>query len=388
VAKETTVSIARPSFNDVEERAVIEVIRSGWVSQGPKVITFEQALSRYVGVKHGRAVNSGTGAIHLALLASGIKPGDKVIVPAFTCVAALHPLEVIGAEPTLVDVELDTFGLDPNRLADVITHDAKAVMVAHLFGHPANIADVMQLVSARDVVVIEDAALGLAAKVGERFVGSFGHVACLSFHPRKIITTGEGGMVLTDSDEVASAVARMRNYGASVAAIDRHHGNLFDLPEYNDVGYNFKMTDIQAAVGLEQSKKLPSFVEIRREMANRYDDAFAGLSWLRLPSQQPLNTHVYQSYVCLLDLVGHGIEETRQVRNRFLDHLGSYGVASVQAAQAMPTIAFYRRKYGWRPQDFPNAIKADAGSVALPIYPGLSRDSQDRVIDAVRCFVP
>lgn len=383
-----TVSIARPSFSDAEEEAVIEVLRSGWVSQGPKCGAFEQVLSRYVGVKHGRAVNSGTGAIHLALLASGVKRGDKVIVPAFTCVAALHPLESIGAEPVPVDIELETFGLDPISLMKAMTADTKAVMVAHLFGQAAKITAVMQAASDRCVKVIEDAALGLGATVGDRLVCSFGHAACLSFHPRKIITTGEGGMVLTNSDEVADTVAKLRNYGASVSALDRHHGKLFDLPDYNEIGYNFKLTDVQASIGLTQSKKLPAFIEMRREIAKRYDDAFAGLPWLRLPREEHGTTHVYQSYVCLLGSDDRNFDTVGKLRYRFLNHLAMYGVASVQAAQAMPTISFYHRKYGWKPQNFPMALRADVSSVALPIYPGLPRDGQDHVIQAVRAFVP
>lgn len=383
------IPIARPYLDSNEQHAVAEVLESGWVSQGPKCIEFERAMAAFVGVKHGRAVNSGTSAIHLALLACGIQPGDEVIVPAFTCVATLHPLEHIGARPVLVDIGIDTFGLDASKLPDAISPRTKAIIVVHPFGLAANIEEIVRCASHYGLKVIEDAALSLGARVGDRYVGSFGDAACLSFHPRKMITTGEGGMVLTNSDEIATRVAELRNYGASVPAWERHQGNLFDLPIYERAGYNYKLTDIQASIGLEQLKKLPSMIQMRRDIARRYNEALADLPWLQLPSEPAGRTHVYQSYICLLraddDTDLNGLEV---IRRRLWQHLANCGIASVQGAQAMPTVAFYHRKYNWKPQDFPMALRADRATVALPIYPGLPQEDQERVIQSLRSFRP
>jgi dTDP-4-amino-4,6-dideoxygalactose transaminase len=260
--------------------------------------------------------------------------------------------------------------------------------VVHLFGLAANIEEVMRCASHYGLKILEDAALGLGARVGERSVGSFGDAACLSFHPRKMITTGEGGMVLTDSDELAERVTRLRNYGASMPAWARHNGNLFDLPSYDQAGYNYKLTDIQAAIGLEQVKKLPGFLEARREIARQYDERLSALPWLELPQRPAGLTHAFQSYVCLVRAGGNDLDATEALRLRFWRHLAKCGIASVQGAQAMPTIDFYHRKYGWRPQDFPVALRADKASVALPIYPTLTTDDQEKIIKSVRSFQP
>ena len=383
------IPIAKPYFDENEGRAVSEVLASGWVSQGPKSVEFENALANYIGVKHGRAVNSGTTAIHCALLACNVQSGDEVIVPAFTCVASLHPVEYIGARPVPVDIELDTFGLDPSRLREAISPRTKAILVVHLFGLAAKVETVLQAVAGTGIKVIEDAALGLGARIGERCAGSLGEAACLSFHPRKMITTGAGGMVLTNSDDVAARVAELRNYGASVPAWERHRGNLFDLPVYQRVGYNYKLTDIQAAIGVEQARKLPVIVARRREIARRYDEALAHLPWLRLPREPAGRTHAYQSYVCLLEAGRNAdLAALAGLRVRFWQHLAESEVASVQGAQAMAAIDYYHRKYGWNPLEFPAAQQADAGTVSLPIYAGLTEEDQTRVIQAVCSFRP
>ena len=196
-------------------------------------------------------------------------------------------------------------------------------------------------------------------------------------------------MVLTNSDDVAARVAELRNYGASVPAWERHRGNLFDLPVYQRVGYNYKLTDIQAAIGVEQARKLPVIVARRREIARRYDEALAHLPWLRLPREPAGRTHAYQSYVCLLEAGRNAdLAALAGLRVRFWQHLAESEVASVQGAQAMAAIDYYHRKYGWNPLEFPAAQQADAGTVSLPIYAGLTEEDQTRVIQAVCSFRP
>ena len=195
--------------------------------------------------------------------------------------------------------------------------------------------------------------------------------------------------MVTDSPVVASRVSALRNYGASVPAWERHLGQLHRLPEYDQAGFNFKLTDIQASIGLEQLKKLPAIIQMRREIARRYDEALAGLGWLRLPREPAGATHAYQSYVCMLRIgTLDGLGAATQRRDRLWHHLGDRGIASVQGAQAMPMIAYYHRRYGWEPRDYPIAFAADQASVALPIYPGLSQNDQARVVESLRSFQP
>ena len=384
-----SIPIAKPYFDEYEKQAVSEVLESGWVSQGPKCEEFERAVRRFVGAKHAVATNSGTSAIHLALIASEVGPGDEVICPAFTCVAMLHPIEHLGAKPVLVDIELEAFGLDVSLLADAMTSRTRAVMAAHLFGLAANMEEIARSASDHGISMVEDAALGLGATLGNKNAGSFGDVSCLSFHPRKMITTGEGGMILTDSEEIARRAAELRNYGATASAWTRHEGNLFDLADYKEAGFNYKLTDIQAAIGLVQIKKLTEILRKRCAIARRYDEAFADLDWLILPREPEGRRHAYQSYVCMVSVGSAGdTGSVSSVRRKLWSHLAGDGIASVQGAQAMPTVAYYHEKYGWEPRDFPAALRADVASVALPIFPGLTEDEQDRVIRSVQAFRP
>jgi dTDP-4-amino-4,6-dideoxygalactose transaminase len=385
------VPIAKPFLDSAEEKAVLEVLRSGWVSQGPQCARFEEAVASFVGVPYARAVNSGTGALHLALLACGIGPGDEVVAPAFTCAATLNSIEFTGATPVLCDIELSSFALDPERIAQGLTPRTKAVVLVHLFGAPGRISQLQASTAGSGIILIEDAALSLGARFSGRAVGSFGKASFLSFHPRKMITTGEGGMVLTESSEVAEAVTALRGYGASVSALDRHNRELFELPTYERAGFNFKLTDLQASIGVEQMRKLPAIIERRRERAQRYHHAFKGLDWLSLPFDPPGSYHVYQSYTCLLRPDLHreqSVEKLSAVQRRFFRHLSDNGIASVQGAQSIPRLGYYRAKYGWVAEDYPMALIADHGTVCLPIYPSLSVEEQDAVIRAVRTFDP
>jgi dTDP-4-amino-4,6-dideoxygalactose transaminase len=281
----------------------------------------------------------------------------------------------------LVDIDLETFGMDVRTLSAALSDRTRAIIVVHLFGLPARVDAVRDLVGGRPgIPIIEDAALGFAGAIGERQVGTFGDAAFLSFHPRKMITTGEGGMVLTNSAEIAEKVGALRNYGASVSAVQRHDTALFDLPAYPYAGLNCKMTDVQAAIGCEQMRKLPEILQRRREIAERYTSALESLPWLSIPQMLPCRTHVYQSYTCLLR------EDYAPMRARLFRHLQACGVSSVQGAQAVATTEYYQRRYGWDDAPYPAALYADRATFCLPIYPDLSRTDQQQVIDAVASF--
>lgn len=382
----TGIPIVRPYLGEEERAAALRAMESGWVSHGPQCAEFERAIAAQVGVAHGRAVNSCTNAILLTLLALGLEPGDEVIVPAFTCVAALNPIELLGGVPVPVDVEPTSFGIDPRQLKAALTARTRGVVFAHLFGLAGDVAPVAAACREHGLWLIEDIALGLGATVGDQAVGSFGDAAVLSFHPRKLITTGEGGMVVTDRAELADAVAALRNYGASRPAWERHNQRLFDLPTYLVAGLNCKLTDIQGAIGVEQARRVPDLIAARRRLAHRYLDAFEGLGWLTCARPRAGTESAWQSFVVVVGGDAIRPEAAGEARDRLLVHLDEGGIAAVQGAQAMPLIDYYAERYGWPPTDYPCALGADRTSLCLPLFPTLSDTDLDAVIDAVARF--
>lgn len=378
------IPIARPELGAAELDAAARAIESGWVSQGPRCLEFEAAVASRLGVSHARAVNSCTNAILLALIALDVRAGDEIIVPAFTCVAALNPIELLGATPVPVDVELDAFGISPDALDAAVTARTRGMLMAHLFGLSAPIKPLVDSCRRHGIWLIEDIALGFGARLGDRAVGSFGDAAVISFHPRKLITTGEGGMVVTNRADVAERVGMLRNYGASRPAWERHHQRLFELPLYTVAGLNCKMTDIQAAIGAEQVRRMDSFISARTQIARRYDEAVRKLAWIDLVVPCAESTPSWQSYV--VRIRSSRVSADPSIRDRLLEHLDGRGIAAVQSAQAMHTIDYYVRKYGWSSEQFPNAAMADCSTLCLPIFPALSASEQDAVIDAVCSF--
>jgi perosamine synthetase len=261
------IPVAKPLFDENEKKAILETLESGWVMQGPKVQEFERAVSEYVSGKFAKATSSGTAALHLALVACGIGRGDEVILPPFTCVASANPVEYIGAKPVFVDIDLKTFNIDVPKIEEAITESTKAIMPVHLFGLCADMGPIVRLAKEYDLKIIEDAALALGAFYKGKHAGTFGDTGCFSFHPRKMITTGEGGMIITNHAEITEMVEVLRNYGAAISAWQRHHGQFHVLPKYHVLGYNYKMTDIQASIGVEQMKKLPLLLNARKRLA-------------------------------------------------------------------------------------------------------------------------
>jgi dTDP-4-amino-4,6-dideoxygalactose transaminase len=385
------IPIAKPMFDDNEMRAILEPLKSGWVSQGPIVQEFENIFKSYVGTQYASAVSSGTAALHLALLACGVQPGDEVITSPFTCVATVNPIEYIGARPVFVDIDLKTFNIDASRVEEAINHRTKAIIAVHLFGLCADMDSLKEIAFKHNLVLIEDAALALGSFYKGQHAGSFGTAAIFSFHPRKMITTGEGGMVVTNNEEIDHKIKELRNYGASISAWHRHHGKLYTLPEYHHLGFNYKMTDIQASLGIAQMQKLESILKTRRRIAERYAEELSSIEWLVVPAEPPGYVHAYQSYVCLFnpDSALHNpesLESAHQLRNKLMDFLYEKGITTVQGAQAIHTVSYYKRKYGFSELDFPNALMADKLSIALPIYPQLSDQEQTYIIENLKSF--
>ena len=368
-----TIPLAKPLFDERDERAVVDVLRSGWVLQGPRVEAFERRVADYVGTPHAVAVSSGTAALHLAMLAAGIGPGDEVIVPSFTWLSTANAVEYVGAKTVFCDIDLATFNIDVDDALRRITDRTRAIIAVHQFGLAAGIERLVDAARSRGLLLVEDAACALGTRVGGRHVGSFGDIGCFSFHPRKSITTGEGGMVTTANDDVRRTIRRLRDIGA-----DRDAGGV--MPDFRELGYNYRMTDLQAALGLSQMEKLDAILAARRAAARRYDVMLADAPFIRPPLDE---AHSYQSYVCLLRWDGD-VEAGGERRNRIMATLGATGIGCRPGTHAPHLLTYYRDKYALQPSDFPNSCRADRLSLALPLFAGITREEQEEVVAVLR----
>lgn len=378
------IPISKPFFGEEEQRAVIEPLQTGWVVQGPRVADFEALFSKYSGAQHSIATTSATAALHMALIAAGVGAGDEVIVPAFTWVATANVVEMQGATPVFVDIELGTFNIDVSQVEEKITPRTKAIIPVSLFGVSADLAPVMALAKRHGLIVIEDAACATGAWYYGKHAGTVADIGCFSFHPRKAITTGEGGMVTTADERIAEHVRSLRDHGASKSDLARHLGaRSYVLPDFNIVGYNYRMTDIQAALGVVQMQRLEWLLEQRTAVARRYDEALAGLGWLRSPVTPEGYRHGYQSYVCLFQpdkAAMANVDWLHAKRNELMDALESAGVATRPGTHAVHALGFYREKYGIQVSDYPNAWIADQLTLALPLYAQLTAEEQAYVV--------
>lgn len=390
------VSITKPCFDEEEKKAVNTVLESGWLVQGLRVAEFEQMVCKYSGAKFAKATTSCTTALHLALVASGIGPGDEVIVPSFTFIASANAIEYTGAKPVFVDIDLDTFNISPEKMEKYLEQakkkgsKVKAVMPVHLFGLCADMDAVMGLAKGYNLLVIEDAACALGSLFKSKHAGTFGDAGCFSFHPRKPITTGEGGMLTTDNPEIAAKVQSLRDHGAAVSDLARHEKGGFVLPAFDIRGYNYRMTDIQGAIGVEQMKKFPWILDKRIEKAKRYDEELKDVDWLQTPYVPKGYKHSYQSYVTLVRnpkfkrLTLDVIQELNQFRNKIMASLEEKGIATRQGTHAVHTLNYYKRKYSINDADYLNPLAADRLSMTLPLYPQMTDEEQEYVIEHIK----
>ena len=379
------IPITKPVFGPEERAAVVRPLDSGWVVQGPFVQEFEAKFCAFTGAAHGVATSSCTTALHIAVAELGLKPGDEVIVPAFTWVSTPNVIEYMGARPVFCDVDLSTFNLDASAAAALVTERTVGILPVHLFGLCADMDPILALARARGLWVVEDAACGFNAWYKGRHAGVLGDIGCFSFHPRKSITTGEGGMITTASDALAGRARSMRDHGASRSDLARHAGSAaFLLSEYDMLGYNFRLTDLQAAVGTAQMDRAHWIGEQRARLARQYDEALARFSsWLETPRTPPGYGHGYQAYVCLFRPDAPtlaNLDRLHDLRNRLMTRLEERGIATRQGTHAPVLQGFYRRKYGFTPESFPNSTIADRLSLALPLFPTLTDDEQGYVV--------
>ena len=388
------IPITKPCFDDREKTAIGEVLDSGWVVQGPKVAKFEELFTDFTGTAHSRAVTSCTTALHLSLTALGVGRGDKVIVPSFTYIASANAVEYTGAEVVFCDIDLLTFNIDTVKAEELLKadKDIKAIMPVHLFGLPADMKAVMELAGKHDLHVIEDAACALGSRIDGRHVGTFGDTGCFSFHPRKAITTGEGGMITTNNAELDKRLSSLRDHGASKSDLERHRdkgGSL--LPNFKVLGYNYRMTDLQGALGTVQMAKAEEIIAGRLKIAKMYDSALKDIEDLKIPYVPEGYTHSYQSYVSIFtcgkdtaSFTKESIDELNIRRNEFMERLEAKSIATRQGTHAVHTLSYYKDKYSLSDTDFLSSYAADRLSVTLPLYATMTDEEFSYVIDNIK----
>lgn len=373
------IEIAQPSLGEEEWRALKDPIMQGWVTQGPKVREFEEQFARYHQVTHAIAVTSCTTGLHLALVALGIGEGDEVIVPSFTWIATANVVQYCGATPVFADVEPRTFNIDPRSIRSKLTAKTRAVIAVHLFGLCADI-DAIREVLPQDVPIIEDAACASGAGYLGRPAGGLGDLAVFSFHPRKIITTGEGGMITTNDQTLAERINVLRNHGASISEEQRHAGpQPYLLPDFNVLGFNYRMTDLQGAMGIVQLAKLESLVEERRQRADFYRSELGSIDWLVLPEAPQCYAHSYQSFVCLVRE-----DKAPRGRNELMKSLQDIGISTRPGTHAVHTLNYYRDRYGIEPGDVPGALLCHEQSMAIPLHNNMSAEDYDSIVTALK----
>jgi dTDP-4-amino-4,6-dideoxygalactose transaminase len=368
------VPFARPEFDDAEARAVAAVLATGWVSQGPQVAQFEALFAARVGAKHAVATTSCTTALHLALILAGVEPGDEVICPSYTFIATANAVLYAGATPVFADIDPQTWNIDPADALARVTRKTKAIIPVHQVGLAADL-DAFRPARERGIAIVEDAACAIGSTYRGASVGSHGNLACWSFHPRKTISMGEGGMLTTDDAAAAERARQLRSFAASVSDHARHQAQGLVFEEYRELGYNYRMTDLQAAIGIEQLRKLDRLLARRKEIAARYNAAFRASDGIEAPAQPPFAEHAYQSYGIRLRPPAH-ID-----RDALLQALIADGISCRRGIPPIHLEPLYAGRYGRASLPVTEAVAAQ--SLFLPIFASMTDEEQARVIDAV-----
>jgi perosamine synthetase len=360
------IPLSKPYFELDELEEIRKVLDSGWVSQGPKVKEFEEGVAKQISVKYAIAVTNCTAALHLANLSIGISSGDEVIVADYTFPATGHSVLYCGATPVFVDVDPRTYNIDPEKIEEKITKKTKAIIPVHTFGQPAEMDTILKIARNNNLFVVEDAACAFGAKYKNQHAGTIGDIGCFSFHARKGITTGEGGMIVTNNKKIAERVRYLSVFGMKTAW---ERENLQDLiiPEFHDMGYNYKMSDITAALGVAQLRKIEKIIVKKRELAQYWDDQVDSIDGIEKPYVDPKIKHCYQSYVCLVN--------KRIKRNSLILKLMKAGVQTQIGTYASHIQPVYKS------QDICKcSLEVFNRAIALPIYYSLDERTIDNIV--------
>lgn len=364
------IKLCVPDVGEEEVQAIREVINSKYLVQGSKVLEFEKMVSEYLNVKHVIAVSSGTAALHLSLLSLDIKRGDEVIVPDFTFPATANVVEAVGATTKFVDIDINSFCIDAKKIEEEITSKTKAIIPVQEFGQSSDMDEIIDVANRYNLKIIEDAACALGAEYKNRKVGTIGDIGCFSLHPRKAITTGEGGVVVTNNDELADKIRSLRNHGISY---DNGKAE-FTLP-----GLNYRMTDIQGAMAIVQMKKLNNINAKRREIAKQYNELLKDIKNIRLPEEKPYGKHIWQTYHILLD--------EKIDRDKLILVFKEKGIEINFGAYAVHNQPYYIKKYNLSYYSFRYSNYAYKSGIALPLYTELRRDDLKCICDNIKLFI-
>jgi perosamine synthetase len=375
IAMTTPIPVMRPWFDEAEVDAAAEAIRSGWVAQGPRVAQFEELFSNAVGAGDAVAVTSCTTGLHLVLHALDLEPGDEVIVPSLSFIASANAVRYVGATPVFADIDIVTQNLTAESIAEAITSRTRAVMVVHQVGMPADLDPIRELCRAHGIVLVEDAACAIGSTYKGATIGADPSLAVFSFHPRKLLTTGEGGMIVTGDAELADRLRRLREHGMNVDAFARHATDKVVIEQYLETGFNYRMTDVQAAIGLVQLDKLDEMVARRRVLAGEYTAALTGIPGLILPSDPRYGTTNYQSFSVILT------EDYPTARNDLMAALQTEGISSRRGVMASHREPAYS-DHPARP--LPNTEFVADRSIILPLYHQMTSGDVERVASVVR----
>lgn len=368
-----------PDIGEEEIQSVCESLRSGWLTTGPKSKKFEDDFSRYMGANHSIAVNSCTGALHLALEAIGIKSGDEVIVPTITFASTANVVHHLNATPVLVDCSPDTLTINPNDVEKAITEKTKAIVPVHMAGHPCEMDAILGIAKKSGLRIIEDAAHALPTRYKGKLVGKIGDITCFSFYATKTITTGEGGMITTQDSDLADRMRVMSLHGISRDAWARYTEKGSWYYEILSSGYKYNMTDLAAAIGIHQLKKVDSFAEARKKYAQIYEEGFRDIPEIQTPAELPNCEHAWHLYIIQLDT-----DKLRTTRDKIIENLKQKNIGTSVHFIPLHMHPYFKERYGFAPEEFPVASAAYKKIISLPIYPKMQEEDVHYVIETLR----
>lgn len=362
------IRLAKPSIKYKELSGLEEIIESGILTKGKYVLEFERKIAEYTGASYAIATTSATTALHLSLCALEIGCGDEVIIPDFTFPATLNIVLQQRAIPVLVDIEKETYNINPQKIKDRITKKTKAIIPVHLFGYPSNMDPILKIAKANGLYVIEDAACALGAKYKEKYCGNIGNIGCFSFHPRKIITTGEGGAAVVNNRSIMKKMKMLHNHGGL-------YNKKLDRQVFKLAGYNYRMSEMQALMGIAQLRKLDRILSRRKKLAQVYVKKLTKNSYVTIPQSLRDNSHTFQSFVVLLD--------SKVNRNKVIKDLKNRGIEATLGTYSLHAQLYMKKYFELRNGEFPNSYFAYRHSITLPLYNDMTYEDQDYVVNAL-----